>query len=45
VNKYTSLEWVFGSDNWPVILDIEIESKQLRYMNRELLLNPIKARF
>jgi hypothetical protein len=43
VNKYTSLEGVLGSDHRPVILDIEIESKQLRYMNRELLLNSIKA--
>ena len=44
VNKYTSLEGVLGSDHRPVILDVEIESKQLRYMSRDLLLNPKQAR-
>ena len=38
------MEGVLGSDHRPVILDVEIESKQLRYMSRDLLLNPKQAR-
>lgn len=43
VLAYNSEENIFGSDHRPVILDVQIGTLLKQYVDRQLLMDPLKA--